>query len=76
MGRVEGMKGDGEGVIGIEAREGDGGRAGVTEDGPNWTLAVIRFSISSMSDWEVVLLSGAVSRSSFDIVVDLRFLVE
>lgn len=66
---VEGMKG----VIGIEAREGDGGRAGVTEEGPNWTLAVIRFSISSMSDWEVVL-SGAVSRSSCDdIAVDLRF---
>lgn len=50
VGRLEGMNGDVD--TGMEARVGDGGRAGRTVEGPNWTLAVIRFSISSMSDWE------------------------
>ena len=53
-GRLEGMKGEGEGEdeIGMEARGGLGGRAGRTVAGPDWTLALIRFSISSMSDWD------------------------
>lgn len=48
------MKGEGEGEdeIGMEARGGLGGRAGRTVAELDWTLAWIRFSISSMSDWE------------------------
>ena len=49
-GRLEGMKGEVD--TGMEARVGDGERTGWTVEGPNWTLAVIRFSISSMSDCE------------------------
>ena len=44
---MEGMKSEEE--TGMEARGGLGGRAGRTEG----TLALMRFSISSMSDWEV-----------------------
>lgn len=44
-GRLDGMKGEVE--TGIEGVLGDCGRgAGRTVDGPSWTLAVIRFSIS------------------------------
>jgi hypothetical protein len=47
------MNGEGdEETTGMEARGGLGGRAGRTVAGPDWTLALIRFSISSMSDWE------------------------
>lgn len=42
------MKGEDE--TGMEARGGLGGRAGRTEGGAEWTLALMRFSISSMSD--------------------------
>lgn len=44
--------GEGEDEIGMEARGGLGGRAGRTVAELDWTLAWIRFSISSMSDWE------------------------
>lgn len=37
---------------GIDARGGLEGRAGRTVAGPEWTLSLIRFSISSMSDWD------------------------
>lgn len=63
-GRLEGMKDGGGGGaedIGMEARGGDGGRAGRTDEGLEW----IRFSISSMSDWELGW-SGTVSL--YDIV--------
>lgn len=49
-GRLDWIKGEEE--TGIEARGGLGGRAGRTVEGPDWTLALMRFSISSMSDWE------------------------
>lgn len=45
------MKGEVETGM-VAGRGGLGGRAGRTVDGPDWTLALIRFSISSMSDWE------------------------
>lgn len=50
-GRLEGMNGGGGGLeeTGMEARGGDGGRAGRTEEGYEW----MRFSISSMSDCEL-----------------------
>lgn len=50
-GRLEGMKEGGGGAedTGMEARGGEGGRAGRTDEGFEW----IRFSISSMSDWEL-----------------------
>lgn len=44
------IKGDEE--TGMEALGGLGGLAGSTVAGPDWTLACMRFSISSMSDWE------------------------
>jgi hypothetical protein len=37
---------------GIEGLVGLGGRAARTVPGPDWTLSLIRFSISSMSDWD------------------------
>lgn len=43
---------NGEEDMGMEARGGLGGRAGRTVAWPDWTLALIRFSISSMSDWD------------------------
>ena len=49
-GMLDWMKGEEE--TGIEARGGLGGRAGRTVAGPDWTLALIRFSISSISDWD------------------------
>lgn len=51
-GRLDGMKvggGFGAEEMGMEARGGDGGRAGRTE--VEWEL--MRFSISSISDWDV-----------------------
>lgn len=63
-GRFDWMNGEDE--TGIEARVGLGGLAGSTVVGPDWTLALIRFSISSMSDWEEGW-SGTVSRSECDI---------
>lgn len=63
-GRFDWMNGEDE--TGIEARVGLGGLAGSTVMGPDWTLALIRFSISSMSDWEEGW-SGTVSRSECDI---------
>lgn len=52
-GRCDCMNGEGEEeTTGMEARGGLGGRAGRTVAGLDWTLALIRFSISSMSDWE------------------------
>lgn len=50
-GRLDCMKGEAD-TTGIEARGGLGGRAGRTVAGADWTLALMRFSISSMSDWE------------------------
>ena len=47
---LEGMNGEDE--TGIEARGGLGGLAGRTVAGPDSTLAWMRFSISSMSDWD------------------------
>ena len=58
---MEGMNGEVD--IGMEAGVGDGGLAARTVEGPNWTLAVIKFSISSMSDWDD-WLRGMVSLSS------------
>lgn len=58
-GRLDGMKAAGGGGAedtGMEARGGDGGRAGRTGEGLEW----MRFSISSMSDWELGC-SGTVS---------------
>lgn len=49
-GRLDCMNGEEE--TGIEALGGLGGLAGRTVAGPDWTLALIRFSISSMSDWD------------------------
>ena len=47
------MNGEEEDETGIVAgRVGLGGRAGRTVDELDWTLALIRFSISSISDWE------------------------
>lgn len=45
---LEAMNGEEE--TGIEARGGLGGLAGSTVEGADWTLALMRFSISSMSD--------------------------
>lgn len=45
---------------------GLGSGAGRTVDWPDWTLAWIRFSISSMSDWEEEC-RGTVSLSECDI---------
>lgn len=50
-GRFDWMNGEEETGI-VAGRGGLGGRAGRTVAGPDWTLALIRFSISSMSDWE------------------------
>lgn len=62
-GRLDGMKGEGE--AGIDARGGEGGcAAGRTEEGVEWREEWMRFSISSMSDWEVEW-SGIVSLSDF-----------
>ena len=47
---LEGMNGDDE--TGIEALGGLGGLADGTVAGPDWTLSWMRFSISSMSDWD------------------------
>lgn len=49
-GRFDCMKGEEE--TGIEARGGLGGLAGRTVAELDWTLALIRFSISSISDWD------------------------
>lgn len=43
---------NGDEDTGIEARGGLGGLAGRTVAGPDWTLALMRFSISSISDWD------------------------
>jgi hypothetical protein len=43
------MKGEEETGI----RGGLGGRAGRTVAGPDWRVEWMRFSISSMSDWDV-----------------------
>ena len=56
----------------MEARGGLGGLAGRTVVGPDWTLALIRFSISSMSDWEEGW-RATVSRSECDIVWSPEF---
>lgn len=53
----------GEVDTGMDGGVGDGGLAGRTVEGPNWTLAVIKFSISSMSDWDD-WLRGTLSLSS------------
>lgn len=50
-GRLDCKNGEEE-TTGIEARGGLGGRAGSTVAGADWTLTWMRFSISSMSDWE------------------------
>lgn len=63
-GKLDGMKGDGEEEMGMEARGGEGGRAGRTGE---WVWEVkMRFSISSMSDWEV-WFKGTVSRSLYGV---------
>jgi hypothetical protein len=49
-GRLDWMKGEDE--TGMEAWIGLGGLAGRTMVGPDWMLALIRFLISSISDWE------------------------
>lgn len=49
-GMLEGIKWEEE--TGIWTCGGAGSRAGRTVVGPAWTLAWMRFSISSMSDWE------------------------
>lgn len=57
-GRLDWMKGEDVGVgvgveeTGMEARGGLGGRAGRTVEGADWIEEWIRFSISSMSDWD------------------------
>lgn len=43
---------NGEEETGIDGLVGLGGRAARTVPGPDWTLSLIRFSISSMSDWD------------------------
>lgn len=60
------MNGDEEETGIVAGRVGLGGRAGRTVDGPDCTLALIRFSISSISDWEDAW-SGTVSLWECDI---------
>lgn len=65
-GSADWMKGEEETGI----RGGLGGRAGRTVAGPAWTLSLMRFSISSMSDWEEGW-RGMVSLSELEWLCDI-----
>lgn len=51
-GRLEGMNGEGVEDTGMDARGGEGARGGGAGKTVVWIEELMRFSISSMSDWE------------------------